>query len=124
MARVLLHFPPNRPPVIRVHIGSGYVRALIDTGAHTSVLNPSLASALRFPVIGDEWVYGISPMPVHARIIEIPSVRLRGLRLGPFRAYILPLIQLGRGIEIILGVNAFKDLRLEIDLKGGQLYIS
>jgi len=124
MARVLLHFRPNRPPVIGAYLGSDYVRALVDTGAHMSVLNPTLASLHQFPVIGDQWVYGISPMPVHARIIEVPSVRLRGLRLGPFRAFIIPLVQLGRRIEMILGIHAFKDLRLEIDLKGGQLYIS
>jgi len=124
MARARLHFRPNSSPVISAYLGSTQVRALVDTGAHTSVVDPPLASLLRLPVIGDEWVYGISPMPVHARIIEVPSVRLRGLPLGPFRAYIIPLIQLGRGIEMILGVNAFKNLRLEIDLKNGELSIS
>jgi hypothetical protein len=124
MARALLHFRPNTSPAIGAYLHSHYVRALVDTGAPISVLDPPVASLHQFPVIGDKWVYGISPMPVHARIIEIPSVRLRGLQLGPFHAYILPLIQLGQGIEMILSINAFEDLRLEIDLKRGQLYIS
>jgi hypothetical protein len=60
---------------------------------------------------------GIGPNP-----LRVPFMTL-GCSLQPFRAGILDLSHLRLGIQLILGINAFRGYRLQFDLAEGRLYL-
>jgi len=55
--------------------------------------------------------------------VQLPSVQFGNSTLAPCRAAVLDVRKLGSKIEIILGVNAFANRRLQFDFKHERIYI-
>lgn len=64
-------------PIVAVRIGGTIVRALVDTGASQSLIDPHLVKQLGFANQGSGWIVGIATAP-----IEIPLVSIAGLSIG------------------------------------------
>jgi hypothetical protein len=52
-----------------------------------------------------------------------PYIGVAGFDLAPCKATIVNMAPLRLGLDLPLGVNAFKNNRLDIDFKEGRIYI-
>ena len=84
------------------------VRALVDTGASQSLVDPRLARQLNFQEDGGSWIVGVGTKPVQVSFILIESAAIGRNVLKSFRAGIFDLTNLRIGVQLILGINAFQ----------------
>ena len=123
MPREWASFRPRFLPVITVRRDAWALRALADTGAHTSLIHPRLVLQFGLPTIGN-----LSLVGVGSPVMQVPRVRLTGLYvarcpLKEFDAGITNFDNLRLGIDLILGINAFDGYRLQFDFAAGRLHL-
>ncbi len=123
MPREWASFRPRSLPVVTVRRDPWALRALVDTGAQTSLVHPRLVLQLGLATIGDLPLVGIG-----SPVLRVPRVSLAGfcvarLPLREFDAGVINLDNLRLGIDLILGINAFEEYRLQFDFTEGRLYL-
>lgn len=99
------------------------VRALVDTGASQSLIDPRLARQLNFQEDDGGWIVGVGTKPLQVSFVFIENVAIGRNVLKSFRAGIFDLTNLRIGIQLILGINAFQGYRLQFDFAKGRLYL-
>jgi len=116
-------FPPLSLPVIALRIGGTIVRALVDTGAAQSLVDPRLVKQLGLRVEEHSWIVGIGTEPRQVSSVLITGAAIGRCSLTRFSAGIMDLTNLRIGIHLILGINAFRGYRLQFDFKKGTLHL-
>jgi predicted aspartyl protease len=116
-------FSANSLPVITLRISDVIVRALVDTGASQSLIDPRLARQLNFQEDDGGWIVGVGTKPLQVSFVLIENVAIGRNVLKSFRAGIFDLTNLRIGIQLILGINAFQGYRLQFDFAKGRLYL-
>jgi predicted aspartyl protease len=123
MARTWLKFNPRRVPVVSVRVGPGRYFALVDTGADISLISPALSLRLGLRQVASQEIVGLNGRRESLRVVELPAVGFANLELAPCRAGVLGVSRLGLPIDMVLGVNAFFNQRLQFDFVEGRIYI-
>ncbi len=123
MPRNWASFPPFALPVIALRIRDTIVRAFADTGASQSAIDPRLVHQLRLEATGTGRVIGIGTTALQVPLVTLDHVVIGRCPLEPCTAGILDLTHLRIGIQLILGINAFRGYRLQFDLAEGRLYL-
>ena len=123
MPRSWASFQPFSLPVIALRVGGTIVRGLVDTGASQSLIDRRLVKQLA--LLGEEsgWVVGIGTGPLQVKLVSINDAVIGRCPLKSFRAGIMDLTNLRIGIQLILGIDAFRGYRLQFDLAKGQFYL-
>lgn len=123
MPRNWASFPPFSLPVIALRVGGTIVRALADTGASQSLVDPRLVRQLGLEENGTGWIVGIGAISVQVPLVSIASAAIGHCVLRPFKAGVMNLTNLRIGVQLVLGINAFHGYRLQFDLAEGKLYL-
>lgn len=123
MPRNWASFAPFSLPVIALRVGGTIVRALVDTGASQSLVDPRLARQLDLKEEGTVWIVGIATTPLRVPLVSIDGAAIGHCSLSPFKAGIIDLAHLRIGVQLVLGINAFRGYRLQFDLAEGRLYL-
>lgn len=123
MSRNWLQFSAKRAPVVSVRLGNGIFRALVDTGAEVSLIAPNASLRLGLKKLGDRDILVLGGARLSLRVVELPSVGFGNVQLPSCQAGVLEVAKLGLPIEIVLGVNAFVNRRLQIDFREGRIYV-
>lgn len=123
MPRNWASFLPFSLPVIALRVKDTIVRALVDTGASQSLVDPRLVKQLNLPEEGTGWIVGIGTEPIQVPLVSVDGAAIGSCLLATFKAGITDLSNLRIGIQIILGINAFRGYRLQFDLAKGRLYL-
>jgi hypothetical protein len=116
-------FPPFALPIIALRIHDTIVRGLADTGASQSAIDPRLVHQLDLEGSGTGRIIGIGTAALQVPIVALDRVVIARCPLQPFTAGIMDLTHLRIGIQLILGINAFRGYRLQFDLAEGRLYL-
>ena len=106
-----------------VRIGNRRYRALIDTGASISMVAPDVSLKLGLQKVGNIEIRALSGERELFPLADLPGVGFADAELAPHRAAVRPLAQLGLSIELLLGVNAFSQHRLQFDFIEGRVYL-
>jgi predicted aspartyl protease len=114
-------FPPHSLPVIALRLGDVIVRALVDTGASQSLVDPLLVKQLGLRESGKGSIVGVGSKPLQVSFVTIESAAIGRCALNSFKAGVLDLTNLRIGVQLILGINAFHGYRLQFDLAKGRL---
>lgn len=123
MSRKWAAFPPWTHPVIAVRVGDTIVRALVDTGAVQSLIDPRLLHQLALPTTGSRQIVGLGTRPIEVPLVTLESVVIARCPLQPFRAGNTELTHLRLGIQLLLGIQAFRGYRLQFDFAAGRVYL-
>ncbi len=123
MSRIWLPFISGKLPIVTVRIGTERYRALIDTGAAISLIEPEIAVVLGLPMRGWQPLVGVTGQKDMVEVVQLPAIGFGGVELAPCRAVVQELDPLGLKIELILGVNAFAAHRLQFDFREGRIYV-
>jgi hypothetical protein len=116
-------FPPFALPVIALRVANTIVRALADTGASQSLIDPHLVRQLGLAAAGTRQIIGLGTTPLQVPLVTLDSVVIGRCPLHPFSAGIIDLSYLRLGIQLVLGINAFRGYRLQFDLAAGRMYL-
>jgi predicted aspartyl protease len=109
--------------VIALRIGGTIVRALVDTGAIQSLIDPRLVKQLGLRGEERNWIVGIGTEPRQVASVTITGAAIGRCSLARFSAGIMDLTNLRIGIHLILGINAFRGYRLQFDFNKGTLHL-
>jgi len=109
--------------VIAVRVSDTIIRALADTGAAQSLIEPELVRQLGLTTAGTQLIVGLGTTPFSVRLVTLDSVIIGRCPLHAFTAGITDLAHLRLGIQLVLGINAFRGYRLQFDLAEGHLYL-
>ena len=123
MSRNWLQFNAKRSPVVSVRLGNGVFRALVDTGAEVSLIAPNTALRLGLKKIDDRDILVLSGARLSLRVVELPPIGFGNVELPSCHACVLEVAKLGLPIEVVLGINAFGNRRLQIDFRAGRIYV-
>lgn len=123
MPRTWLSFTPNSIPVVSVHIAGCRYQAMVDSGAAFSQISPALSLRLGLPQKGLQLIVSIHGDIQNKSVVDLPVIGVAELELASCKATISNLSALRLGIDLILGVNAFKNRRVDIDFKEGRVYV-
>jgi predicted aspartyl protease len=123
MPRTWLSFTSNSIPVVSVHIAGLRYHAMIDSGSVFSAVAPDLALRLGLPRKGWQPIVSIHGDIENKRVVELPPIGVAEYELASCKATVSNLSALRLGIDLVLGVNAFKNRRLHIDFKEGRVYV-
>ena len=123
MSRNWLPFNPRRAPVVSVRLGDGVFRALVDTGAEVSLIAPGPSLRLGLQQAGTKEIAALSGPRYSLRLVALPSIGFGNVELPPCQAGVHDVTKLGLPIELVLGVNAFANRRLQIDFREGRIYV-
>jgi hypothetical protein len=116
-------FPPFTLPVIALRVVDTIVRALVDTGASFSLIDPRLAMQLGLTAAGTRSIIGLGTTPLQVSLVTLNSVVIGRCPLQPFTTGIIDLTHLRLGIQLVLGINAFRGYRLQFDMAEGRVYL-
>lgn len=123
MPRNWVSFPPLSLPLIAVHVRDTIIRALADTGAAQSLIDPRLVCQLGLTAAGTRQIIGLGTAPLQVPLVTLDSVVLGRCPLASFTAGIVDLAHLRLGIQLLLGIPALRGYRLQFDLAEGRLYL-
>ena len=123
MPRNWASFPPFTLPVIALRVEDTIVRALADTGASQSLIDPRLVTQLGLVATDTRQIIGLGTIPLQVPLVTLNSVVIGRCPLQPFTAGIIDLTHLRLGIQLLLGINAFRGYRLQFDLADGRVYL-
>jgi predicted aspartyl protease len=116
-------FPPHSLPVIALRLGDVIVRALVDTGASQSLIDPRLVRQIGLHENGKGSIVGVGTKSIEVALVSIDSAAIGRGALESFKAGVLDLTNLRIGVQLILGINAFHGYRLQFDFASGRLYL-
>jgi predicted aspartyl protease len=116
-------FKPFSLPVIALRIGGTIIRGLVDTGASRSLIDHRLVKQLGLQDEEKGWIVGIATAPLQVNLVPINDAVIGQCRLKSFRAGVIDLTNLRIGIQVLLGIDAFRGYRLQFDLAKGQFYL-
>ena len=122
MSRNWLPFAVGNVPVVDVRIDTRRYRALLDTGSQVSLVAPDVAAKLGLREIGFQAIVGVTGGARREFAVELPPIGLARIELPPCRAAVSELKHLGLWIQLILGVNAFRQHRLQFDFVESRVY--
>jgi len=123
MPRSWLSFTRNAVPVVSVRIGNRRYEAMIDTGAFISMISPELSIRLGLPKQGQQPVISVHGDVRNRDLVTLPPLGIAEFEIVSCQAAITNLDPLKRGLDLLLGVNAFANRRLHIDFKEGRVYV-
>ena len=123
MPRSWASFPPHSLPVIALRLGDVIVRALADTGAAQSLVDPCLVKQIGLRESGRGSIVGVGGKPFQVPLVVIDSAAIGRCALHSFKAGVLDLTNLRIGVQLILGINSFHGYRLQFDLAKGRLHL-
>ena len=106
-----------------MRIGGTIVRALVDTGAAQSLIDPRLVKQLGLTGEKSGWIIGIATSPIQVPLVSVVGLSIGQRTLKPFNAGIIDLTSLRIGAQLVLGINAFGGYRLQFDFAEGKLYL-
>jgi predicted aspartyl protease len=109
--------------VIACRVADTIVRALVDTGASQSLIDPRLVTQLGLTAAGTRLGIGLGTLPLEVALVTLDSIVIGRCPLQPFTAGIIDLTHLRLGMQLLLGINAFRGYRLQFDLAGGRVYL-
>jgi predicted aspartyl protease len=116
-------FQPFSPPVIALRVEDTIVRGLVDTGASQSLIDRRLVKQLGLQGEESGWVVGIGTRPLQVKLVSIDDAVIGRCPLKTFKAGVMDLTNLRIGVQLILGIDAFRGYRLQLDLAKGQFYL-
>ena len=123
MPRTWLSFTPNSIPVVSVHIAGRAYKAMVDSGASYSQISADLSLLLGLPKKGLQPIISVHGDIQNKSVVELPVIGVAELELASCKATVNNLSALRLGIDLILGVNAFKNRRVDIDFREGRVYV-
>ncbi len=123
MPRSWASFQPFSPPVIALRVEDTIVRGLVDTGASQSLIDRRLVKQLGLQGEESGWVVGIGTRPLQVKLVSIDDAVIGRCPLKTFKAGVMDLTNLRIGVQLILGIDAFRGYRLQLDLAKGQFYL-
>jgi hypothetical protein len=123
MPRNWLSFTPNSVPFVSVRIGARLYEAMVDPGSFISMISPKLSINLGLPKQGSQLVVSVHGDIKARTIVTLPPVGVAEIELAPCKAVINNLNPLKDVLDLLLGVNAFTNRRLDIDFKEGRVYV-
>lgn len=123
MSRRWLLFPRNTIPFVSVRIGASRYLAMVDTGAHISMISPELAIRLGLPQRGLQPIISVHGNTINRPLVTLPPLGFAEVELAPCRAVISELSRIKPRLDLPLGVNIFASRRLHIDFGEGRLYL-
>lgn len=123
MSRNWLRFTPGNLPVVSVRIGFRRYFALVDTGAYINLALSDLSLKLGLPQEKAQNIVALNGQVEAVPTVLLPAIGFGNVELAPCRAGLRNLKPLGLGIELLLGVNAFAQHRLQFDFREGRIYI-
>lgn len=109
--------------MIALRVGGTIVRALVDTGASQSLIDPRLVKQLGLREGERSWIVGIGAEPRQVSSVPITGAAIGTCSLPRFTAGIMDLTNLRIGIHLILGINAFRGYRRQFDFNRGNLHL-
>jgi predicted aspartyl protease len=104
-------------------LGDVIVRALVDTGASQSLIDPRLVRQIGLRESGKGSIVGVGTKSIEVALASIDSAAIGLCALESFKAGVLDLTNLRIGVQLILGINAFHGYRLQFDFASGRLYL-
>jgi hypothetical protein len=87
------------------------------------LVDPRLVRQLGLAEEGTVWIVGIGTAPIEVPLVSVDSIAIGRCLLNPFKAGVVNLTHLRIGIQLVLGINAFRGYRLQFDLAAGRLYL-
>ena len=123
MAKRWLAFTPNDLPIIQVNLGPQRFFALLDTGAQISLLSPKVAASFGLTVTGQTLLVGITGVTEFVPKTSLEGLHLAGIPWDPLTAVIADVTRMNKKIDLVLGISAFRDRRVQIDFKEGRVYL-
>lgn len=123
MPRNWASFTPNAVPVVSVRIGASRYEAMIDTGAFISMISPELTIRLGLAKQGLQPVISVHGDIQNRDVVILPRTGIAEFEILSCKAGISNLNPLKRGLDLLLGVNAFANRRLDIDVDKGRVYL-
>lgn len=123
MSRKWLKFTRGSVPVVDVRLGSRRYRALVDTGSSYTMIMPDLALKLGLSRVGTKMIVALNGQYETLVTVNLPPVGFGNTELPLHEAGLRNLRPLGLGVELLLGIEAFQKLRLQIDFKEGHIYL-
>lgn len=115
MSRRWLLFTPNSVPVVSIRLGTDRYDAMVDTGSFISMISPELSIGLGLPKKGYQAVISVHGDARNRTLVTLPSIGVAELELAPCNAVVCDLNPLRRGLDLLLGVNAFADRQMNVD---------
>jgi hypothetical protein len=123
MARQRVQFLPNFLPIFHVRLRSERILALFDTGARMSLITGVRVAPFDLPVTAHRTIVDVFGGQTVVPVVTLTGVGFGSMILSPFEVGIAPVTHFYLGTELILGINAFRDQRLQIDLAAGHLHL-
>jgi hypothetical protein len=123
MPRTWLSFTPNSIPIVSVHVAGRRYWAMIDSGAVYSAISPDVSLLLGLPKKGWQLIRSVHGHVENKSTVELPVIGVGELELPSCKATISNLRALQLGIDLLLGVNAFKNRRVYTDYQEGRVYV-
>ena len=123
MPRSWLSFTRNAIPVVSVSIGARRYEAMIDTGAFISMISPELSIRLGLAKQGVQPILSVHGDVQNRDVVILPPTGIAELEIVSCKAVISNLNPLKRGLDLLLGVNAFANRRLHFDFGEGRVYL-
>jgi hypothetical protein len=78
---------------------------------------------LGLTAVGTQPIVGLGTTPFQVPLVTLDSVMIGRCPLRAFTAGITDLAHLRLGMQLVLGINAFRGYRLQFDLAGGRVYL-
>jgi len=123
MSRRCVLFAPNSITFVSIRLGADQYEAMIDTGSFISMISPELSIGLGLAHQGYQSVISVHGDARNRPLVTLPSIGVAELELAPCNAVVCDLNPLRRGLDLLLGVNAFADRKLHIDFGKGRIYL-
>lgn len=123
MPRRWLSFTPNSIPFVSMRLGADRYEAMVDTGSFISMISPELSIGLGLAKQGYQPVISVHGDARNRTLSTLPPIGVAEFELAPCKAVICDLNPLRRGLDLLLGVNAFANRRLHIDFGKGRIYL-
>src|SRR5712692_7428888 len=120
MQRSWVSFTRNAIPVVSVRMGGRRYEAMIDTGAFISMISPELSIRLGLPIQGQP-VISVHGDVRNRSLVTLPPTGIAEFQIISCKAVLSNLAPLKRGLDLLLGVNAFANRRLHIDFGEGRI---
>ena len=117
---------PPRIVIVDVTVNGTPARALLDSGAQSSVVDRGLADRLALPVspIAPVLAYGVSGAPQIGRSVAL-DLQAGSLRLPGLRAALIDLAPIaaasGRPFDLIIGQDVLRTVIADVDFPKGRL---